>query len=50
MGKAPDDQPTDEEPMSTSSLEVVDFHGHWFPPTVVSPQPTGDLPPAVRET
>jgi predicted TIM-barrel fold metal-dependent hydrolase len=32
--------------MSTQT-EIVDFHGHWFPPAVVATTPTAPLPPAV---
>ena len=26
---------------------IVDFHGHWFPPSIVGRRPEGGLPPAV---
>jgi predicted TIM-barrel fold metal-dependent hydrolase len=31
------------------SNDIVDFHGHWFPPSVVEQRTTDGLPPAVRE-
>ena len=33
--------------MSTQS-EIVDFHGHWFPPAVVAATPAVALPPALQ--
>ena len=35
---------------SDRPLEVIDFHGHWFPRELVHPRPTSDLPPAVRNS
>src|SRR4051794_10171104 len=32
----------------SSTLDVVDFHGHWFPPSLVEAVPAPSLPPVLR--
>ena len=31
-----------------STTTIVDFHGHWFPPSVVEVRAAEDMPPAVQ--